>query len=137
MTRIPIAILLALLVPAGYALCLILAVGLPLSLFTGGVSAAVLQGILGYLQLLDHSADERQRRYLDRALLLADRMTRRQAAMAGGLVWEHYRRDWSVDTDFNRELGVCEYSVITHDDLTPGIFSKIAGVMPCAARSDL
>jgi [protein-PII] uridylyltransferase len=34
-----------------------------------------------------------------------------------------------VETDFNRELGVCEYSVITHDDLTPGIFSKIAGVM--------
>jgi [protein-PII] uridylyltransferase len=26
-------------------------------------------------------------------------------------------------------MGVCEYSVITHDDLTPGIFSKIAGVM--------
>jgi len=34
-----------------------------------------------------------------------------------------------VETDFNRELGVCEYSVVTHDDLTPGVFSKIAGVM--------
>ena len=40
-----------------------------------------------------------------------------------------HRGDVVVETDFNRELGVCEYSVITHDDLTPGIFSKIAGVM--------
>lgn len=34
-----------------------------------------------------------------------------------------------VEADFNRELGVCEYAVITHNELTPGIFSKIAGVM--------
>ena len=33
-------------------------------------------------------------RYLDRAYVLADHMTRRQAAKAGGLVWEHYDRDW-------------------------------------------
>lgn len=42
-------------------------------------------------------------RYLDRALLLADRMTRRQAALAGGLVWEHYDRDWNVDWNYNRD----------------------------------
>jgi mannose/cellobiose epimerase-like protein (N-acyl-D-glucosamine 2-epimerase family) len=42
-------------------------------------------------------------RYLDRALLLADHMTRRQAALAGGLVWEHYDRDWNVDWNYNRE----------------------------------
>jgi [protein-PII] uridylyltransferase len=40
-----------------------------------------------------------------------------------------HRGEVIVETDFNRELGVGEYSVITHDDLTPGIFSKIAGVM--------
>jgi mannose/cellobiose epimerase-like protein (N-acyl-D-glucosamine 2-epimerase family) len=40
---------------------------------------------------------------LDRALLLADHMTRRQAALAGGLVWEHYDRDWNIDWDYNRE----------------------------------
>ncbi len=34
-----------------------------------------------------------------------------------------------VESDFNRELGTCEYAVITHNELTPGIFSKIAGVM--------
>ncbi|MGE5708930.1 MAG: [protein-PII] uridylyltransferase [Nitrospira sp.] len=34
-----------------------------------------------------------------------------------------------VECDFNKELGVCEYAVITHNELTPGIFSKIAGVM--------
>ena len=44
-----------------------------------------------------------QKRYLDRALQLADNMTRRQAAKAGGLVWEHYDRDWNVDWDYNRD----------------------------------
>src|SRR6185312_7723367 len=42
-------------------------------------------------------------RYLDRALLLADHMTRRQAAKAGGLVWEHYDADWNIDWDYNRD----------------------------------
>jgi mannose/cellobiose epimerase-like protein (N-acyl-D-glucosamine 2-epimerase family) len=44
-----------------------------------------------------------ERHYLDRALLLADHMTRRQAAKADGLVWEHYDRDWNVDWDYNRD----------------------------------
>jgi [protein-PII] uridylyltransferase len=34
-----------------------------------------------------------------------------------------------VEDSFNGELGICEYTVITHDTLTPGIVSKIAGVM--------
>ncbi|MCI0428313.1 MAG: [protein-PII] uridylyltransferase [Nitrospiraceae bacterium] len=34
-----------------------------------------------------------------------------------------------IEESFNEELGTCEYTVITHDNLTPGIFSKIAGVM--------
>lgn len=42
-------------------------------------------------------------RYLDRALLLADHMTRRQAALAGGLVWEHYDESWNVDWDYHRD----------------------------------
>lgn len=41
-------------------------------------------------------------RYLDRAALLADNMVNRQAALTGGLVWEHYRPDWSVDWDYNK-----------------------------------
>lgn len=45
----------------------------------------------------------KQSRFLDRALLLADGMTRRQAAKAGGLVWEHYDRDWNVDWDYHRD----------------------------------
>ncbi|WP_371130280.1 AGE family epimerase/isomerase [Hydrogenophaga sp.] len=40
--------------------------------------------------------------YLDRAALLAEHITVRQAALAGGLVWEHHRADWSVDWDYNR-----------------------------------
>ncbi|MBL8072160.1 MAG: [protein-PII] uridylyltransferase, partial [Nitrospira sp.] len=39
---------------------------------------------------------------------------------AGGVV---------VETEFNAPLGTCEYAVMAHDDLIPGLFSKIAGVM--------
>ena len=42
-------------------------------------------------------------RYLDRALLLADHMTRRQAGLANGLVWEHYDQHWKVDWTYNRD----------------------------------
>lgn len=45
----------------------------------------------------------KDRRYLDRALTLATSVTQRQAGLAGGLVWEHYRSDWSVDPDYNRD----------------------------------
>ncbi len=34
-----------------------------------------------------------------------------------------------VEDCFNESLGTCEYTVVTFDDLTPGIFSKIAGVL--------
>ena len=34
-----------------------------------------------------------------------------------------------VDTEYNAQLGTCEYVVVAHDDLIPGLFSKIAGVM--------
>lgn len=44
----------------------------------------------------------REPRYLDRALALAESVTGRQAVLADGLVWEHYREDWSVDWDYNR-----------------------------------
>jgi mannose/cellobiose epimerase-like protein (N-acyl-D-glucosamine 2-epimerase family) len=45
--------------------------------------------------------------YLQRALVLAESITQRQATRArtplGDLVWEHYRPDWSVDWDYNRD----------------------------------
>ena len=41
-------------------------------------------------------------RYVDRAEALADAITRRQAALADGLIWEHYRAEWSPDWDYNR-----------------------------------
>jgi mannose/cellobiose epimerase-like protein (N-acyl-D-glucosamine 2-epimerase family) len=44
----------------------------------------------------------RDHRYLDRAETLAESITQRQATLAGGLVWEHYRSDWSPDWDYNR-----------------------------------
>jgi mannose/cellobiose epimerase-like protein (N-acyl-D-glucosamine 2-epimerase family) len=42
-------------------------------------------------------------RYLDRASTLARNMTQRQAAQAGGLVWEHYDREWNIDWDYHRD----------------------------------
>ena len=42
-------------------------------------------------------------RYLDRALTLATSIAQRQAALAGGLVWEHYQTDWTPDWDYNRD----------------------------------
>ncbi|MEO3692068.1 AGE family epimerase/isomerase [Roseateles paludis] len=42
-------------------------------------------------------------RYLDRARLLAEGIARQQAGKASGLVWEHYREDWSPDWDYNRD----------------------------------
>ncbi len=44
-----------------------------------------------------------ERRYVERALQLADHMTRRQAAKADGLVWEHYDTQWNIDWDYNRD----------------------------------
>ena len=42
-------------------------------------------------------------RYLDRAIQLATSIAQRQAALAGGLVWEHYKSDWTIDWDYNRD----------------------------------
>ncbi|MDE0428282.1 MAG: AGE family epimerase/isomerase [Caldilineaceae bacterium] len=42
-------------------------------------------------------------RYLDRAHLLARRICVDLADKAGGLVWEHYRTDWSHDWDYNKD----------------------------------
>ena len=44
-----------------------------------------------------------ERHYLERAATLAYNVTVRQAALATGLVWEHYHADWSVDWDYNRD----------------------------------
>ena len=40
--------------------------------------------------------------YLRRAETLARNITVRQAALCDGMVWEHYRTDWSVDHEYNR-----------------------------------
>ncbi|HUN94431.1 MAG TPA: AGE family epimerase/isomerase [Burkholderiaceae bacterium] len=45
----------------------------------------------------------REVHYVRRAETLARHVTMRQAALAGGIVWEHYRPDWSVDWDYNRD----------------------------------
>ena len=44
-----------------------------------------------------------QARYLDRAAKLAHNITVRQAALAGGLIWEHYQADWSIDWNYNKD----------------------------------
>jgi mannose/cellobiose epimerase-like protein (N-acyl-D-glucosamine 2-epimerase family) len=49
-----------------------------------------------------HEATGR-RIFLDRAARLAFRMTREQAALGGGLIWEHYGPDWTIDWEYNRD----------------------------------
>lgn len=44
-----------------------------------------------------------ERRYLDRAEQLAQGICQRQAALSGGWVWEHFKADWSIDWDYNRD----------------------------------
>lgn len=43
--------------------------------------------------------------FLHRAELLARNITLRQAALSesGGLIWEHYHADWTIDRDYNRD----------------------------------
>ena len=42
-------------------------------------------------------------RYWDRAVQLIERFAFGLASQSQGLVWEHYRRDWSLDWDYNRD----------------------------------
>ncbi len=43
-----------------------------------------------------------EKRYIERAETLAHNITQRQALLAGGLIWEHYHPDWSIDWEYNR-----------------------------------
>ena len=51
------------------------------------------------LAAFEATGDER---FLDRAETLATTFTQQRASLAGGLIWEHYHADWSVDWDYNR-----------------------------------
>ena len=43
-----------------------------------------------------------EKKYLDRALIIADNICNRQSQQADGLIWEHYDSDWSIDWSFNK-----------------------------------
>jgi mannose/cellobiose epimerase-like protein (N-acyl-D-glucosamine 2-epimerase family) len=43
-----------------------------------------------------------ERRYLLRAETVARNITREQAKLADGRIWEHYDQDWRIDWDYNR-----------------------------------
>ncbi|MGY8897526.1 MAG: AGE family epimerase/isomerase [Paraglaciecola sp.] len=44
-----------------------------------------------------------EHRFLERATALADKMTNQQAALMGGLIWEHYDLNWQVDLEYNKD----------------------------------
>lgn len=44
-----------------------------------------------------------EKKYLDRALIIADNICNRQAKQADGLIWEHYDSNWKVDWSFNKD----------------------------------
>jgi mannose/cellobiose epimerase-like protein (N-acyl-D-glucosamine 2-epimerase family) len=41
--------------------------------------------------------------YLNRAKLLADNVTNRQAGLTNGLIWEHYQVDFQTDWEYNKD----------------------------------
>ena len=40
--------------------------------------------------------------YLERATKLAENITKRQAAKTEGLIWEHYKKNWEIDWEYNK-----------------------------------
>merc|ERR550537_1135975 len=44
----------------------------------------------------------RDKKYLDRATVLADTFARKLADKAEGFVWEHYTKDFEIDWEYNR-----------------------------------
>ena len=44
-----------------------------------------------------------EKKYIDRALLIAESICIRQAEKADGLIWEHYDSNWEVDWTFNKD----------------------------------
>jgi mannose/cellobiose epimerase-like protein (N-acyl-D-glucosamine 2-epimerase family) len=44
-----------------------------------------------------------EQHYLERAILLANNICQRQAALADGEIWEHYTESWQVDWDYNKD----------------------------------
>lgn len=42
-------------------------------------------------------------KFIDRASLLAERFAGKIADQSGGLIWEHYTKEWQVDLEYNRD----------------------------------
>jgi mannose/cellobiose epimerase-like protein (N-acyl-D-glucosamine 2-epimerase family) len=72
-----------------------------------------------------------EKRYLDRAELLARRICIELAAQAHGLVWEHYRTDWTVDWDYNKDDPKHLFRPFGH---LPGHFTEWAKLLVILAR---
>jgi [protein-PII] uridylyltransferase len=85
------------------------------------------QPALATLSGLDQTWIENQLHYFPQRYLYGTAAPR--IAMHLAAVRRLHAGEVVVESEFNQELGTCEYTVIAHDDLTPGIFSKIAGVM--------
>ncbi|WP_372873181.1 AGE family epimerase/isomerase [Shewanella sp.] len=42
-------------------------------------------------------------RFLDRAMEIADKIANRQAALTGGIIWEHFTPEFAIDWDYNKD----------------------------------
>lgn len=45
----------------------------------------------------------KQQKYRDRALQVANSIVNKQASLTDGLIWEHFKTDWSVDLEYNKD----------------------------------
>ena len=89
--------------------------------------AVARESVLARMEGVDRSWIEGQLKLFPERYLYGSAAGRIAAHLAA--IKRLYVGDVVVDAGYNPELGTCEYAVVTHDDLTPGIFSKIAGVM--------
>ena len=94
---------------------------------TGIVADVSRQPALAFLPGVDHAWIEKQLHQFPQRYLYGTTALRMAVHLSA--VRRLHQGEVVVESEFNEELGTCEYTVIAHDDLTPGIFSKIAGVM--------
>lgn len=69
--------------------------------------------------------------YLHRAEALARNITIRQAALADGLIWEHYQENWRVDWEYNRND---KANLFRPWGFQPGHFTEWAKLLLILAR---
>jgi mannose/cellobiose epimerase-like protein (N-acyl-D-glucosamine 2-epimerase family) len=76
--------------------------------------------------LAAHDATGREH-FLDRAARVAEAIVQRQAALSDGMIWEHFKPDWSVDWEYNK--GDVSGNIFRPWGYQPGHFTEWARLL--------